>query len=113
MEQTFKKRFWKYCTSLFWFRCKQYGDIFLTGHTVSGVQNWDTYTMKIDNSGNQLKKIQGNPRGFNPKFIHDEAWGIGANSDGGCIVVAGTGENTEDTIECGTRKLKYLEGLFD
>ena len=69
------------------------GDIFLTGHTVSGVQNWDTYTMKIDNSGNQLwKKIQGNPRGFNPKFIHDEAWGIKATADGGCIVVAGTGD---------------------
>ena len=69
------------------------GEIFLTGHTISGVENWDTYTMKIDNSGNQLwKYIRGNPRGFNPKYIHDEAWGIKATQDGGCIIVAGTGD---------------------
>ena len=53
------------------------GNIYLTGHTLSGTKNWDTYTMKIDNNGNQIweRKI-GNPRGFDPKFIHDEAWGI-------------------------------------
>ena len=69
------------------------GTIFLTGHTLSGTINWDTYTMQIDNGGNLLwEKVQGNPRGFNPLYIHDEAWGIKATPDGGCIVVAGTGD---------------------
>ena len=69
------------------------GNIYLTGHTLSGTKNWDTYTMKIDNNGNQIweRKI-GNPRGFDPKFIHDEAWGIKSTSDGGCVIVAGTGD---------------------
>ena len=69
------------------------GSIFLTGHTLSGTENWDTYTMKIDTSGNQIWETKaGNPRGFKPKFIHDEAWGIKSTSDGGCIIVAGTGD---------------------
>ena len=69
------------------------GDIFLTGHTLSGTENWDTYTMKIDKDGKQLwENKSGNPRGFDPKFIHDEAWGVKSFEDGGCIVVAGTGD---------------------
>ena len=79
------------------------GSIFLTGHTLSGTANWDTYTMKIDNNGNQLwESKQGNPRGFDPKYIHDEAWGIKATIDGGCVVVAGTGdENGNYKRKCG------------
>ena len=69
------------------------GSIFLAGHTLSGTANWDTYTMKLDGNGNQLwERKQGNPRGFNPTWIHDETWGIKATSDGGCIIAAGTGD---------------------
>ncbi|MCH2235926.1 MAG: hypothetical protein MK078_16920 [Crocinitomicaceae bacterium] len=69
------------------------GSIFLTGHTLSGSENWDTYTVKISNDGDLLwESVNGNPRGFKPKFIHDEAWGIKATTDGGCILVAGTGD---------------------
>ena len=69
------------------------GEIFLAGHTLSGTINWDTYTMKLDNSGNIIwEQKNGNPRGFNPQYIHDEAWGIKATNDGGCITVAGTGD---------------------
>ncbi len=69
------------------------GEIFLTGHTLSGTENWDTYTMKIDNDGNQIWETKiGNPRGFDPKYIHDEAWGVRSSADGGCVVVAGTGD---------------------
>jgi len=69
------------------------GSIFLTGHTLSNTQNWDTYTMKLSNNGELLwQQKKGNPRGFDPRYIHDEAWGIKATSDGGCIVVAGTGD---------------------
>ena len=69
------------------------GSIFLTGHTLSGTQNWDTYTMKLNSSGQLLwEQKKGNPRGFDPRYIHDEAWGIKATPDGGCVVVAGTGD---------------------
>lgn len=69
------------------------GSIFLAGHTLSGTANWDTYTMKLDGSGNQLwERTRGNPRGFNPTWIHDETWGIKATPDGGCIIAAGTGD---------------------
>ena len=69
------------------------GSIFLTGHTLSGTKNWQTYTMKISSAGivDWENKI-GNPRGFNPRYIHDEAWGIRATPDGGCIITAGTGD---------------------
>jgi hypothetical protein len=69
------------------------GDIFLSGHTLTGTENWDAYTMKIDSDGNQIWESKtGNPRGFDPKYIHDEVWGTKATSDGGCIIVAGTGD---------------------
>ena len=69
------------------------GSILLTGHTLSGTENWDTYTIKINNNGvKEWEAKQGNPRGFKPKFIHDEAWGIKSTNDGGCIIVAGTGD---------------------
>ena len=69
------------------------GSIFLAGHTLSGTANWDTYTMKLSGSGAQLwQRTQGNPRGFNPSYIHDETWGVRATIDGGCIIAAGTGD---------------------
>ena len=69
------------------------GAIFLTGHTLSGTENWDTYTVKLDENGSVLwENKSGNPRGFNPRWIHDEAWGIQATCDGGCIIAAGTGD---------------------
>ncbi|MAZ61527.1 MAG: hypothetical protein CMG50_05070 [Candidatus Marinimicrobia bacterium] len=69
------------------------GSIFLAGHTLSGTQNWDTYTIKLNNDGNLIwEQKVGNPRGFNPQFIHDEAWGIKSTNDGGCVTIAGTGD---------------------
>ena len=47
------------------------GSIFLAGHTLSGTENWDTYTIKLDNDGNMIwEQKAGNPRGFNPQYIH-------------------------------------------
>lgn len=77
------------------------GTIFLTGHTVSGTQNWDTYTMKLDNNGQLLwEQKRGNPRGFDPRYVHDEAWDIRATSDGGCIIIAGTGDEYNNYSAC-------------
>ena len=74
---------------------KDESDIFLAGHTLSGTQNWDTYTVKINN-----KLTKGNPRGFNPEYFHDEAWGVKATNDGGCVVIAGTGDEYAEYSEC-------------
>ena len=69
------------------------GSIFLAGHTLSGTENWDTYTIKIDSESNIVwEQKVGNPRGFNPQYIHDEAWGLKATNDGGCVTIAGTGD---------------------
>lgn len=82
-----------------------HGHLFLSGHTRFGYQssglnqtnNWDTLTCKIDGSGNLIWiRRQGNPRGFDPRYIHDEAWGIRATPDGGCLVVAGSGDEYEN-----------------
>lgn len=76
------------------------GSIFLTGHTLSGVVNWDTYTMKLDTDGVKLwEQVVGNPRGFDPQWIHDETWGIKATCDGGCIISAGTGDEYSYTAQ--------------
>lgn len=73
------------------------GAIFLTGHTLSNTENWDTYTMKIDGNGSLLwENKQGNPRGFDARYIHDETWDIKATADGGCIIVAGSGDEYEN-----------------
>jgi len=77
------------------------GTIFLSGHTLSGTENWDAYTMMIDNDGDLLwENKTGNPRGFDPQYIHDEVWGLKATDDGGVIVVAGTGDEYEEYSEC-------------
>lgn len=77
------------------------GEMCLTGHTLSGTANWDTYTVKVDTNGNELWSVPlGNPRGFNPNFIHDEAWGVAATADGGCLVVAGTGDEYGAYSQC-------------
>ena len=79
------------------------GEIFLAGHTTSGTENWDVYTTKINNNGNVVwEQKNGNPRGFDPQYIHDEAWGIKATNDGGCVTVAGTGDEYDNYSECNT-----------
>ena len=76
------------------------GSIFLTGHTLSGTRNWQTYTMKLDNDGIlQWENKKGNPRGFDARYIHDEAWGVRATPDGGCIITAGTGDEYPEYSE--------------
>ena len=33
------------------------GEIFLVGHTLSGTENWDTYTIKVDFNGALLWEL--------------------------------------------------------
>ena len=90
------------------------GFIFLTGHTLSGTENWDTYTMKINQNGEKVwETIAGNPRGFDPKYIHDEAWGIHSTNDGGCIVVAEQEMNMAITKEdVGGMVMTLIPGMY-
>ena len=77
------------------------GDIFLTGHTLSNVENWDTYAINLNNDGDLMwQQTSGNPRGFNPQYIHDEAWDIKATNDDGYVVIAGTGDEYGNYSEC-------------
>lgn len=69
------------------------GLMYLSGHTLSDTENWDTYTVKVDTEGDVLWEAKnGNPRGFDARYIHDEVWGLQALEDGGVAVVAGTGD---------------------
>jgi hypothetical protein len=72
------------------------GGYILGGHTRSpsyGVVNWDFLMIKIDNNGNEeWHKTFGQPRGYNARYIHDEAYGIRQTPDGGYVIVGGTGD---------------------
>jgi hypothetical protein len=77
------------------------GEIFVSGHTLSDTENWDTFTLKLDTTGQTIwENKTGNPRGYDPHYIHDEAWDIVATQDGGAIVVAGTGDEYDNYSHC-------------
>ena len=52
----------------------------------------------LDKDGKtQWSKFFGQPRGYEGRWIHDEVWGARATPDGGWLVVAGTGDETQST----------------
>ena len=71
--------------------------VVFTGHT-TGYQtaNWDCIVMLIDDQGNEVwKNIFGNPRGYDPKFMLDECYGVRKTLDGGFVVTGGTGDHSD------------------
>jgi len=70
------------------------GGYILAGHTLSyGVENWDYLLMKIDSAGNESwHKTFGQPRGYDAKYIHDEAYGVRQTADLGFIICGGSGD---------------------
>lgn len=70
------------------------GGYILAGHTQSyGVVNWDYMLMKIDSAGNQeWVQTFGQPRGYDPRWIHDEAYGVRSTPDGGYVIAGGSGD---------------------
>lgn len=70
------------------------GGYIFTGHTRSyGVVNWDYLVIKADSAGNEeWVRTFGQPRGYNPRWIHDESYGVRATPDGGFIIAGGTGD---------------------
>jgi hypothetical protein len=72
------------------------GGYILGGHTRSpsyGVVNWDFLMIKIDKNGKEeWHRTFGQPRGYDARYIHDEAYGIRQTPDGGYVIVGGTGD---------------------
>ncbi|MDA0195768.1 MAG: hypothetical protein O2951_12110 [Bacteroidetes bacterium] len=72
------------------------GGYILGGHSRSpsyGVVNWDYLMVKVDADGNEeWHRIFGQPRGYDPEFIHDEAYGVRETADGGFVIVGGSGD---------------------
>jgi hypothetical protein len=70
------------------------GGYIFAGHTRSyGVANWDFYLLKVGKDRNeQWHRTFGQPRGYNPKYIHDESYGVKEAQDGGIVMVGGTGD---------------------
>jgi hypothetical protein len=75
------------------------GGYILGGHTRSpsyGVVNWDFLIMKIDRDGNEeWHRTFGQPRRYDPRYIHDEAYGVRQTPDGGYVLVGGSGDEYE------------------
>lgn len=70
------------------------GGYVLAGHTTGyGTANWDCLMIRTDQSGDVIwERTFGNPRGYNPEYIHDECYGIRHTPDGGFIMAGGTGD---------------------
>jgi hypothetical protein len=94
-KETFVKNYgeegWDQC---FDFDLTLDGGYILAGHTLSyGVINWDYFLIKIDSDGNEeWVSTFGQPRGYDPKWIHDESYAVRATPDGGYIICGGTGD---------------------
>merc|ERR1711963_966650 len=56
------------------------GNYLLGGHTTvgTGVVNWDYLAIKVDKDTKDViwRKTFGQPRGFDPRYIHDEMYGV-------------------------------------
>jgi len=70
------------------------GDYFLGGHTTAGVENWDYLALKVDGGTREQvwRHTYGQPRGFNPKWIHDEMWGVALDSEENFLLLGGSGD---------------------
>ena len=75
----------------------------IAGHTNSiEAVNWDGIMTKVDLDGNIIwRTVVGQPRGYDPKFIHDEFYGIVIDEDGSYVMAGGTGDETDAYEEGG------------
>ena len=66
------------------------------GHSRSpsyGTVNWDFYLLKVgSDKKEQWHRTFGQPRGYDAKYIHDEAYGVQQTPDGGFIIGGGSGD---------------------
>ena len=70
------------------------GGFVLGGHTTGlGATNWDCVMLRIGPGGETLwTKRFGQPRGYNPAYIHDECYGVRSLADGGFLLAGASGD---------------------
>jgi len=72
------------------------GNYLMGGHTTvgNGVVNWDYLALKVDSQTQEVvwRKTFGQPRGFNPQYIHDEMYGVALDAAGNYILIGGSGD---------------------
>merc|ERR1712131_267973 len=72
------------------------GNYLLGGHTTvgDGVVNWDYLALKVDSQTKQQlwRKAYGQPRGFDPNYIHDEMYGVALDNSGNYLLLGGSGD---------------------
>jgi cysteine-rich repeat protein len=70
------------------------GGFVLGGHTTGyGATNWDCVMLRIDAAGDTMwAKRFGQPRGYDPAYIHDECYGVRSLSGGGFLLVGASGD---------------------
>ena len=70
------------------------GDFVLAGHTTGfGAANWDCLMLKVSADGDlEWSRRFGQPRGYDPRFIHDECYGVRFDHDGGFVMAGGSGD---------------------
>ncbi|MHC4791326.1 MAG: hypothetical protein ACYS8Y_07800 [Planctomycetota bacterium] len=72
------------------------GGYILGGHTLGyGVLNWDFWLCKVDSSGTEeWVSTFGQPRGYDPAWIFDEAYAVQQTPDGGYVIAGGSGDES-------------------
>merc|ERR1711887_500264 len=72
------------------------GNYLLGGHTTvgTGVVNWDYLAIKVDKNSKEAvwRKTFGQPRGFDPRYIHDEMYGVALDPAGNYLLLGGSGD---------------------
>jgi len=72
------------------------GDYLMGGHTTvgNGVVNWDYVALKVNGQTRNLewRKTWGQPRGFDPQYIHDEMYGVDLDLAGNYLLLGGSGD---------------------
>lgn len=72
------------------------GNYLLGGHTTvgTGVVNWDYLAIKVDKDTKDViwRKTFGQPRGFDPRYIHDEMYGVALDGAGNYLLLGGSGD---------------------
>ena len=75
------------------------GNYLMGGHTTvgNGVKNWDYVALKVNSQTRDLewRHTYGQPRGFDPRYIHDEMYGVALDQSGNYLLLGGSGDEYE------------------
>ena len=82
------------------------GNYLLGGHTTigTGVVNWDYLALKVNSQtrAEEWRRTYGQPRGFDPQYIHDEMYGVALDNAGNYLLLGGSGDEYPEYSATGT-----------